>query len=39
MKIKKIDSDKISYIFSKKNISYISGKWNFYILGNGTFKS
>ena len=33
LKNKKLISEKIYYIFSKKSFSYISGKCNFYILG------
>ena len=35
-KTQKVRSEEIFYIFSKKVFLYISGKWNSYILGNGT---
>ena len=35
---KKFHSEKFSYIFSKKSFSYMSGKWNSYVLGNETFQ-
>ena len=34
----KKNPQKFFYIFLKKRFPYILGKWNSYILGNGTFK-